>query len=541
MEKEIKRRSFIRTSSAFAFGLSALKPGFSSFTVSDSRGKLPYKMIYDDDSVNIFPSTEPARAEHIDKYIDKVVEGGADLYLQCAGYHRVFYQSRVWEPWWDEYKERGTIFGKKVEDGWINASPFAQLADKGIDFLEQSLTRCRYRGIASGLTMRMDDLHYRGPSLGKHTINERLARFYMNEDNYLHDTGRHGGGWALNYDKPEVREHYLSLFRELVERYDFDVLSLDYLRHPPYFDRKDIDRHCETMTGFLREIHKIFKSSGKNISLLARVPSTPANCKEQGLDIAEWAREGLVSGVAPGMKNCTGWEIPVDAFRSVVGEGVSVYAANERQAGRTALVNISEDAGEGNSATRWNRELFRGYAAGHLANGADGIYLFNFFLGYLPLIDILGEMKSLEGLRGKSKAYRLTTYGSTHAVEVDLPMQVPVIVPARQARKFEILLAREPEGVQAEAIVTLDRKPLPEEMWLQLNETPLGHASIIVEEQKKSRYYSWDNILKGTTEVVFSVPAMALKDGRNRLVFRNEGEQVTVLGIAIRTGSSLPG
>ena len=78
-------------------------------------------------------------------------------------------------------------------------------------------------------------------------------------------------------------------------------------------------------------------------------------------------------------------------------------------------------------------------------------------------------------------------------------------------------------------------------MWLQLNETPLGHAYLIPEGQEKSRYYSWDNILKGTTEVVFSVPAMALKDGRNWLVFRNEGEQVTVLGIALRTGKSLHG
>jgi len=42
-----------------------------------------------------------------------------------------------------------------------------------------------------------------------------------------------------------------------------------------------------------------------------------------------------------------------------------------------------------------------------------------------------------------------------------------------------------------------------EKLLLQFNETPLGHTSLIPEEQEKSRYYSWDNILKETTKVIF--------------------------------------
>lgn len=536
MANALKRRSFLKTSSAFALGLGLTKPEFSSLKVSDTTGMLPYRVIYDDDSVNIFPSDEPATPEHLDQYIDKIADAGVDLYLQCAGYHRVFYQSEVWEPWWKEYRERGTIFGKKVEGGWINASPFLQLAEMGVDFMERSLKRARHRGMAAGITMRMDDLHYRGPSLGKHTIDERLSRFYQNEDLYLSgpNTKRHGGRWALNYEKPEVREHYLSLFRELVDRYDFDVLNLDYLRHPPYFDRQELDKHRKTMTGFLRQINRIFESSGKRISLLARVPATPANCMEQGLDVGAWAKEGLVGGIAPGMKNCTGWEVPADAFRRVVGPGVSVYAASERQAGRTALRNIGESAGDASSALRWSREMWRGYAAGHLANGADGIYLFNFFLGNLPIIDVLRDLRSLDQLRGKPKAYRLTSYGSQHAEEVDLPMQVPVYVPAHQARKFEILLAREPGNMKAEAIVVTDRKADAGEVWLQLNETPLGHANRISGEPAKEEYYSWWNIVDGAGAAVFDVPVTAIRDGRNHLVFRNEGQNLNVLGVALR-------
>jgi hypothetical protein len=288
------------------------------------------------------------------------------------------------------------------------------------------------------------------------------------------------------------------------------------------------------MTGLLREISEIFRSSGKNISLLARVPATPANCRGLGLDIGAWAREGLINGIAPGMKNCTGWEIPADAFRPLVGPGVSVYAASERQAGRTALRNISEEGEDANSALRWTREMLRGYAAGHLANGADGIYLFNFFLGNLPIIDVLGEMKSLDSLRGKPKVYRITSYGREHAEEVDLPMQVPVHVPAHQARRFEMLLSREPVKVKAEALVILDREASAGEVWLQLNETPLGHAIRSSVKPEDSRYYSWCNIVKNATAAVFDVPVTAIRDGRNHLVFRNEGRYLNVLGLVLR-------
>lgn len=532
----LQRRSFLKATSAFTLGMDVVNQNFPILKVPATPGILPYRVIYDDDSVNIFPSDEPATPEHLDRYVDKIAEVGVDLYLQCAGYHRVFYDSEVWEPWWKEYEERGTIFGKKVDEGWINASPFSRMAEMGMDFMERSLGRARQRGMATGITMRMGDLHYRGPNLGKHTVDKRLSRFYQNKELYLSgpDTERHGGRWALNYERSEVREHYLSLFHELVQRYDFDVLSLDYLRHPPYFDRKDPDRHGETMTQFLREIKRIIESSGKRISLLARVPATPANCREQGLDVRAWAREGLVAGIAPGMKNCTGWEVPADDFRSIVGPGVSIYAASERQAGRTALRNIDESAGDESSAMGWTREMWRGYAAGHLANGADGVYLFNFFLGNIPIIDVLEEMRSLNGLRKKPKAYRLTSYGSQHAEEVDLPMQVPVFVPAHQARKFEMLLSREPATMKAEVIVILDRNAEEGDLWLQINDTPLGHARMVSGKPAGEKYYSWWNILEGASAAVFALPVAAIRDGRNHFVFRNEGRQLNVLGMAVR-------
>ncbi|MFV2067586.1 MAG: hypothetical protein ACC645_11460 [Pirellulales bacterium] len=40
-----------------------------------------------------------------------------------------------------------------------------------------------------------------------------------------------------------MHQHFLALVRELAESYDCDVMELDFLRFPYYFDRDDIDQH----------------------------------------------------------------------------------------------------------------------------------------------------------------------------------------------------------------------------------------------------------------------------------------------------------
>jgi len=544
MTERVERRSFLKASSALALGLGvagAAPAPAGKKSPSTSHGKLPYRMIYNQDDTNLFfRPEEPIEPEHVDQMVDEVAEAGADLFLACGNSQRVNYPSDVWPTWWDEYRARGTVFGGKHQKLVKMVQQQMRLADMGCDYLKRVMERCAQRGIASGVTVRIDDRHWRGPSeVGQHTVDERLARFYCDEDIYLPESewNRHGAHYAYDYECPKVREHYLSLIRELVERYDLDVLDLDFMRHPPFFDRTDLAKHCETMTNFVREINKICAASEKGICICARVPATPANCRGLGLDVGTWAGEGLVSGIALGMKNCTGWEAPVDAFRPLVGPNVSLYAGAERQAGRTALAYLPAQEGQSKqAATPWSRETLRGFAAGQLANGADGIYLFNFFCGNRPIIDVVAEMRTLETLRGKPKTYRLTTYGTTHAVEADVPMQVPVPVMSQQARRFEMLLATEPAGTQAEAIVLLDRETRAEDVWLQLNETPLGHASQVRSEPQGPTCYSWWNIVDETAAAVFNVPVTALKDGRNGLVLRNEGHPVTALGIAVRTG-----
>jgi len=552
MAQKFERRSFLKTSSALALGLGAFPADLASSGQKrerSSRGKLPYKIVYNQDDTDIFYRTEePIEPEHVDRMVDECADNGVDLFIACCNNHKVNYRSLVWETMWGEYKVRGTVFGGQDARKIHMAKQMMRLADKGCDYLGQALKRSRERGLAFGVGIRMDDFHWRGPkTLGENMVNERVAAFYRNHENYLTDTGRVGGRWALNYERREVREHYLSLIREIVERHDIDFLDLDYMRHPVFFDKQDLDRHCTTMTGFLREIHHLFKVNKRTASILARVPATPANCRELGLDVGAWAREGLISGVAPALKGSTGWETPIDEFRRSVGKEVSILAAVERAADRTSWSDNGSNSStrtdrpnyvDDRRLTSWSRETIRGFAAGQLAGGADGIYFFNFFVGNRSLIDALAEIRSLEGLHGKKKTYLVTTYSTSRNGETDLPMQVPVTIPEQQNRQFVMLMAAEPADLEFEAQVILDSRAVPGDVWLQLNDVPLGHAKKILGRAEKDKsYYSWWNrdVPEELSAAVFKLPSKAIRDGRNYLVFRNDGKPVQVLGLAVYT------
>ncbi len=490
--------------------------------------KLPYHVIYDEDAWNFYTRVQEPVPEDVDRLVDHAVNGGTDLYLECACYHRTSYPSRVWETMWDEFRATGNSSGIPLSV----ARSSGHLADQGCDFLARALKRCRTRGVAGGATVRMDDYHYRGDTQAIYCTKPHLAAFYKNEDLYLsvrksgmpfRGIGRVAESWALDYERQEVREHYLVLIDELIEGYDLDVISLDFLRHPPFFDRDQLEMHARTMTSFLGEVRARCDRSGRAISIMARVPSTPANCLGLGLDVAAWARSGCIDGIAVGFA----WNRPIEKFRRLVGLDVAIYAATERCATYTPYVPVP-----------WTREMFRGYAAAQYATGGDGVYLFNFFLGNLKLADVLAEMSDPGRLAAKPKIYHMSvSRGSLGSMrpETAIPTQAPVDLPALTSRAFEMTLAADTACRQAELLVGTDRPVTPNRCWMQFNDRPLGCASNVFEKGSEEASKT-DPVPLWPWTVTFTLPVETVKDGLNEIVLRNETDSIhpiTVLGMRI--------
>lgn len=484
------------------------------------------RVLYNQDCTNLFAVTkEPLTPAHVDRMVDEVADGGADLFLVNPNAQRVNYPSRVWQTFWDGYAPgRREFFGPVPEDSIAGREAWVvqmkRLADAGCDYLARALARCRARGIAPGVSIRMNDMHdvpWPGSNL--------FSGFYLAHPE-LRLANPASCGWSatgLNYEHAAVREHYLALIREIVGGYDFDVLELDFLRFHCYFPRTDFAGHCAIMTGFLREVRAVLRATGRDIALMARLPATPAAAYELGFDVGAWAREGLVDGLAAGAFLATQWNTDVAGYRALVGNGVAVYACTDHAADRRANLPARE--------LPRSSELLRGFAAGHLATGADGVEMFNFFCTreaqppHDPVFSVLRELGRLEGLRGLPKTYTLMS--GWMVAETDGALQLPLALPQGQARALDLQQAAEPRGakVTAELLFEGGVDVRPAQLWLRLNHWPIGPAGgvrVLAEGDKSF------------TVVSFSVPVAALGDGHNALVLRNEGAALTLLSLDVR-------
>jgi len=497
-----------------------------------------FRVIYNQDCTNLFGIVkEPIEPRHVDRMVNEVADGGADLLLVNPNAQRVNYPSRVWQTFWDGYAPgRREFFGPVPDadvpgrEAWV--SQMKRLADQGCDYLARALARCRKKRITPGVTVRMNDMHdvpWPGSNL--------FGKFYMAHPE-LRLQNPSVCGWSatgLNYEHKAVRDHYLALIRELAGGYDFDVLELDFLRFHCYFPRRDFDRHCAIMTGFVRDVRAILSESGRPIELMARVATHPAAAYELGFDVQAWAREGLVDIVSAGAFLNTSWGIAVDEFRSLVGDGVAVYACTDHSADRREGLHVR--------ALPSDPRLLRGFAAGYLAAGADGVEFFNFFCTREespprdPLFAVLRELRDLDGLRGQPKTYTVTSGWAV--AEVDGAYQAPVALPTTQPRAFHMFMAAEPAGTRVEADFLLAGKDdvRPDQLWLLVNSVPAGTARTVLDvpagEKCAAEKGAEDKRMRIAT---FALPAAALRDGRNVLVLRNEAAPLTVLSLDVRVG-----
>ena len=491
-----------------------------------TRAKGKYRVLYNQDCGDFFDKGG-STPEGVQRMVDEVVDGGADVFLVNPNAQRVNYPSKVWQTFWEGYTEGDRSFFGGVPDESVprrerEVARMAGLAEQ-CDYLATVLGRCREKGIAPGVSLRMNDVHDAGiPD------SYMLSSFFRDNPQFrLKSVSGRKGVTGLDYARGEVREHYLSLIRELAEGYDFDVLELDFLRFPFYFDQEGIVRHCETMTGFIGEVREILDGTGRRIALIPRVASSPEAARQLGFDVQAWAREGLVDGITAANFLGTAWDMPIDRFRELVGPGVAVYAATEVAADRRAGLRVRY--------IPESYEMLRGFAAGYLAVGADGVNTFNFFLArhHRPVTAEefyggLREMRSLEEARRKPRIHALNV--SRCLAECDRPDQAPVLIGASAEQRFEMLLAAEGEGQDVEALVVFDGESRAEDLSLGIGPHFIGHAAEIregpagKEEDKGSRK---------SKIAVFKVPPGVIVDGRNELAIRSEGVDITVLGVDV--------
>ncbi len=375
----VTRRDLLRTAAVATAGcwLPKCCEGGSSAGVPRLHG-----VLHNEDCTNFFyfakftsqTDTGPA----IDRYVDVLAEAGISVLLCNTNARRTNYSSRAWQPFWDglePYSSDDQPFLKPVPRDRVQR--YRQLIEnmrlvsaQGVDYPARMAERCRAWGIAPWISLRMNDVHEN--AIPDHPFHGRLWREHP-EWCRRNDPGYFARG--LDYAHREVRDYYRALIVETLERYDIDGLELDFMREPYVFSRGGEQAGRPVLTAWLTEIRGLVNAAARHrnrsIRLGVRVPSQPETALALGLDAPAWAQGGLVDlvTVAPRWRTLQ-YDLPVARWRELLAAPAVALAGG-------LDVNLSSHPGV--PARLVTPEHAQGAAAAVLGQGADAVYLFNYF------------------------------------------------------------------------------------------------------------------------------------------------------------------
>lgn len=402
----ISRRRFLL---AGAGGLACLADPLRS----DGRDSRPGRLLFNCDGSMIHcwgraalprDSGPLSRREFTDLVFRPIENSGVDTLLFSFGSGNVAeYQSNVLE--WPGEADRFRFPESRTWHGGIEVDPRDQylnpksLADSGHNPPQVIVEECRRRGMRAFVSLRMNDIHD-----GQHprgTLpNPELPTFKrLNPDWLVPDLD----WWsALNFEVAPVRELKLRVIEEYFDRWDFDGIELDWLRHTLHFPRGLEREKGKVLTEFMRAVRRSLQrraaARGRPIEMAVRVPERVEWCLEGGFEVPTWIREGLVDSLilGQGLTECRG----LSGFREIMGSRqLPIYPS---------LYPF------GNGYPLYPDEVIRGNAANLWRAGADGLYTFNWFFYGRWRTRLLREIADPALLGDKDKRYTLVQRFEAH-------------------------------------------------------------------------------------------------------------------------------
>lgn len=507
-------------------------------------------MIYNSDGTdalgNFMFNQRPLSVADIDAYVDAVAGTQVTTFMMCSGSDFMYYQSKYGRILGDDRNgtldcgpDTGTY--ESINKYFLN---HLNLEKEGTDVIEASLKRAKEKKMEAFISYRMNDLHFNDTSLHCPVIYTDFwsahPDYWMNENIGWHSSG------AFDFSHNEVRDHKLNIITEQLEKYGeiIDGYDLDFMRFIVYFKSTEGVKNAPLMTDLVKAVkaktNDISAKYGKKILLSARVPPDLDLCMKKGLDVREWLRLGLLDFISIGIHYNGNPALPVAKFMEGLGEtSIPVYA--------------SIDDGGYNPREVYSHGMLRGMASHILAQGGDGIYLFNHFFGEhiskyngqlhleeggqacrvrMPVL--LNELGSLKTLRKRNKIYCLDD-GSSAAYGYRPDTPLPLEVSPDNVSEANIFIGDDTQKDIPEEAIVFIRSDRPAAFNLSVN-------GIKIQEQKPEfvSLFNRANNLKNDEKVyAFVLPVTCIKKGVNQVQFQSanlESFKVQRLEVALKYG-----
>jgi hypothetical protein len=310
----------------------------------------------------------PMTAADLTNIVAELTRPGSqvDTLLVCVNAQVMYYPTRAGTL-------RGMVSTPEERSKWPahERQRFANLEAffaAGLDPYAVILGEARRRGLEALITFRVNDAHG----------NDFLRTAFWRD----HPEFRLGNG-ALDFAHEAVRDYVLSLVQEAVQRYDCDGLELDFQRFPAFYKNGTAGENARKINSLVERVRRMLEAEGakrgRRLVLAARAPSdqgqAPPTYEQsrstaKACDPAEWARRGWIDFLTISEFLFTCETLDLKSWRQHV-QGVPLYAAIQPETKPSSAGQCCEFC--------LGAAGYRKYARERWADGADGIYLFNFF------------------------------------------------------------------------------------------------------------------------------------------------------------------
>jgi len=350
--------------------------------------------------------------------------------------------------------------------------------EHGVEPFGVWIDRTRERGLEAWISVRMNDNHgfiedaffvrseffYEAKANGwfvGHNPNGSLGSG-LNEVDFSDPYGGYSCHTLYNYAVPEVRQKMLDYIEEQLDMYNVDGLELDFMRNAICFDFTNCPEKYDIMNDFIRNVRKLADKAGEKyghyIKVAARMPRDIERALMYGFDTETWSEEKLVDylipspnyfscdsdmGVAEWTKRCPNIKLSI---------GFESLALSRR--GKFRMV--SED-------------VLNGMMAGYLGQGADSVYLYNFYINPYDHIGIPAKQVDENTKRTLQLAKRfdtvddiyshrrrhLITYEDNCTYGFERYQPLPSEITSGESKSFSLPIGYIPEGKCATLVVGL--------------------------------------------------------------------------------------
>ncbi len=534
----MERRHFLAVSGASTLGLAGLAPSSGLSQNTSPKQKPPFKVLYSNDTTNITSCTspfrqkgEPFREAMLQATVDEV-SGLVDAHFLQPGLGMV--------PMWPS-----KVLPLKAHYEWIQQryqqkpDSFGNYVLHGGDVVKVFIERCREKGQAAFISVRLNDAHHKefaDPKPGDKpgtSIGMSVTKAYVEHpERRIKADSKRGADLVENWAVPEVRAYKLALITELCENYDLDGLELDFMRFHRFFDEEKTGsaERRKIMTAFVKEVRAVLNRTqrgDKHRWLCVRIPCLMKGMDTVGLDLPALAASG-VEMFNLSASYFTTQQTDLEAIRKLV-PGAAVYLELCHSTWNGEKLVKGYDTFTFRRATK---EQLQTTAHLAYARGADGVSLFNFVYyrehgsaGRGPF-----QEPPFEALRPLANASNLATLPQHWflAPGWNNPFVRPPVLPRRiqagQATSFTLEMAPPKAGWSGTLRLRMQAAAeIQAGDWVaECNGVTLKNTNDTAEP-----FANPSPSLLGAPErmLAWEVPADKLRDGKNEVTFRYSGSK----------------